>query len=443
MNKDGSRLEALLQWFQQNYLSIAELDLHTGTATVLKTQGDPDMEGVSLPWDALIKRYVQRRTYVEDRDTILALNLERMQSVLQGGGGFPIEARCLSHVQGKAYEWVEIDACPFAQEVDKLIVTTRNIGDERIMRRIIDLYVYQNFDYFTLLDTKNNSYVCFGGNAKNTPVPPPSGADYESEMASYNRQYVAPEDYERVTASMQINHICQMLDSMDRYHIYTGVIGADGQYHRTMVQFTYYDKIAGLVLVSRSDITQIYLEEQEKNQRLAAAMQAAQHDSLTGLYNQKASSDLVTRILDKQYHTLAALLFIDVDNFKLVNDTLGHQTGDQLLCALGKFLNNMSNKAGIAGRIGGDEFLLFLPSPASLAEVEQRALEICRMFGQYQSHILQGLPITCSVGISLYPQDGTGFSILLQKADHALYSSKRYGKNQCFFYSREALQRES
>ena len=186
---------------------------------------------------------------------------------------------------------------------------------------------------------------------------------------------MAPEDYERVTANMQIPHIIQMLEQSEIYSFTSGGITTEGNYRRSRVVFLYYDKTAGQILMARTDVTQIYLEEQEKNRQLAEALRSAKHDPMTGVYNQKATGELISRSLQGQYRTMAAILFVDVDNFKKVNDTCGHPKGDELLCFLAESLEE------IAGR------------------------------------------------------DGTDYDTLLRKADEALYTAKRYGKNQYYFYS--------
>lgn len=257
-------------------------------------------------------------------------------------------------------------------------------------------------------------------------------------MIRYNRTYVAPEDFEQVTANMQIPHVLKMLAQSDSYSFTSGGITNDGKYRRSQVLFLFYDKTAGLILLARTDVTQIYLEEQEKSRQLHEALVSAQLDAMTGIFNQKATTGLIKRSLESQYRKMAAFLFIDVDNFKQVNDTLGHQTGDHLLCFLAQRLQEIAGRSGIAGRLGGDEFLLYLSDISSIRKIEEIARSICDIPSTLSEvSILQGM-ISCSVGISIYPHDGTDYEKLLGKADQALYTSKRYGKREYYFYSLEA-----
>lgn len=438
-NKEPAFMEkkagVLAYAFAQKYMSIAQVDLHTGTALVLKSDADKEIEGASLPWEQLLQRYAQRRVYCDDRTRILSLTIARLEGFLNGENGvFPLEARCNSQIG--PYDWIEIEAAPLRREEGaKLLITTRNINESRMMRSIIDLFVYQNHDYVILVDSKQNRYTRFSGEHEKTPIPPTCGNDYTADMLRFNRRFVAPEDFERVTRSMQLPHVIQMLEKAPAYSFSSGGIGNDGAYRRSRVQFIYYDKPAGLILLTRSDVTQIYREEQMKNAQLAAALREAQHDALTGLYNHKATIELITRVMESQYRSMAAMFFLDVDNFKLVNDTLGHQRGDELLQFLANSLHFIAGREGIAGRIGGDEYLLFLPCVANKEEVEWYASRLCSVFSTAREQLAQDLPISCSVGISLYPHDGTDYETLVQKADQALYVSKRRGKNRFHFYS--------
>lgn len=169
----------------------------------------------------------------------------------------------------------------------KLLVTTRNVDGQRMLKSIVEQFVFQNFDYFMLLNVKNNSYTMFSGDTNGMPLPPVSSDDYTAEVARYNTKYVAKEEYERVTASMQIPHVIEMLEREPSYSFTSKGYTVDGALRRSRVQYRYYDKAAGLILLTRTNITEIFKEEQEKNERLTAALYEARHDALTGLLNQK------------------------------------------------------------------------------------------------------------------------------------------------------------
>jgi len=424
--------EILAEAFLANCISAVQLDLRTGRGLILKDDLDKRLAGSVLALPELIECYARQRVCPPDREKIRSITLEQIRrSCREEAGPFPLEVRC--YVDDGSIQWVRIAITSVGTEGNMVMLTTRNIDETMLIRRIVDLFVYRNYDYLYLIDAVRDTYIRYTGSKGNTPIPPEKGEHYTQDMMNYNRQYVTPEDYERVTANMQLPHVIEMLEHDDTYSFTSGGITSDGKYRRSRVMFLYYDKSSSLILTARTDVTQIYLEEQEKNRQLADALRRAQHDALTGIYNQKATGELIMRSLETQYHSMAAIFFIDVDNFKMVNDTLGHQKGDELLCYLARSIQEIAGWDGIAGRMGGDEYLLYVPVVGSSQDIEQIALQICNVFGGYPSSDLQDCFVSCSVGISVYPRDGTDYETLLCKADQALYISKRYGKKSLLF----------
>lgn len=151
---------------------------------------------------------------------------------------------------------------------------------------------------------------------------------------------------------------------------------------------------------------------------------AAEHDALTGLLNRAAADKYITEALDKYSDSLHALFIIDVDNFKLLNDTLGHQEGDRFLIALAQMLQSSFRESDIVSRLGGDEFLILMKNVANELSVVEKAdtiLALCQII----CNMHEALGLSISVGISLYPKDGTTLHDLYKKADYALYEAKQ------------------
>jgi len=152
----------------------------------------------------------------------------------------------------------------------------------------------------------------------------------------------------------------------------------------------------------------------------------AYHDALTGLPNRRLFDDRLNLALAHAHRNqgkLAVLLF-DLDNFKDVNDTLGHGVGDQLLQAVSERLSSLLRKGDTVARMGGDEFMLLLPEIAGgegAAEVAQKILEAIRKPYVCDGHDLH---VTTSIGIALYPEDGEDGETLTKNADIAMYRAK-------------------
>jgi diguanylate cyclase (GGDEF)-like protein/PAS domain S-box-containing protein len=162
----------------------------------------------------------------------------------------------------------------------------------------------------------------------------------------------------------------------------------------------------------------------------------AYHDALTELPNRSRFQECLERTLRKaaEKRTLAAILFLDLDRFKLVNDTLGHTVGDALLKKVAERLKANLPPGNIVSRQGGDEFLILLDTDSRevVTETAEKILQSLSASFILDEHEIY---ITPSIGIALYPNDGRTADVLLKKADRAMYQAKRQGKNTYQYYS--------
>lgn len=159
----------------------------------------------------------------------------------------------------------------------------------------------------------------------------------------------------------------------------------------------------------------------------------AQHDTLTNLPNLSLFTDRLhqTLMLAERNRQQLAILFLDLDQFKPVNDELGHQVGDLLLQAVATRLHECLRASDTVARVGGDEFVLLLPTISGLSEVMVVAGNIRDRLNQsFEMAGGQQLNISCSIGIALYPEHGRDGAQLLKRADQAMYDAKRRGRNQ-------------
>ena len=174
-------------------------------------------------------------------------------------------------------------------------------------------------------------------------------------------------------------------------------------------------------------ITNIDLQKREA----AMLLQKAQQDSLTNLYNNETTKLLVGRYLAAEgAEGTHGLILLDIDNFKSINDTRGHLSGDTILAAVADKLRALFRSTDILGRIGGDEFMIFLKNVSDRAQLiaqAQSILDALRGNGEL-------FGVTCSLGASLYAEDGRTVDELFENADTALYRSKKAGKNCCSIY---------
>ena len=180
-------------------------------------------------------------------------------------------------------------------------------------------------------------------------------------------------------------------------------------------------------------ITGVLIELSEYKRQEEFIRYLADHDQLTDLYNKRKFEEKLNQ--DLADARAGAILLIDIDNFKNVNDTLGHVYGDKVLKNIADLLMKIVGKKTAVYRFGGDEFLIRLVEQTGFVEVEQVITEINQAIKN--NHKVEGINnhLTLSMGIVFYPLDGSSVDELLKKADIAMYSAKRAGKNRYGFFN--------
>jgi diguanylate cyclase (GGDEF)-like protein len=184
------------------------------------------------------------------------------------------------------------------------------------------------------------------------------------------------------------------------------------------------------------------LRKREREYRVAHASRVehlAYHDGLTGLPNRSFMSKLLDDRIrqSSRYGRTFALLFLDLDGFKRINDTLGHDAGDDLLREVAKRLEDALRKTDTVARMGGDEFMVLLPELESETQATTVATKILSMLAEPFVLLGQKFNVTVSVGISVFPLDGEDEQTLMKNADIAMYSAKDAGKNSFRYFSAE------
>lgn len=165
----------------------------------------------------------------------------------------------------------------------------------------------------------------------------------------------------------------------------------------------------------------------------------ADTDLLTELYNKAATERKIKEYIDSNPDSRAMMFILDIDNFKKINDTMGHAFGDTLLKTLGKEIKTEFRTSDIIGRTGGDEFMVFLKDVTDNLIVEREANRITKFFhdfkagGDYVKY-----SASASIGAAIFPDDAKNFKDLYMAADQALYKAKKRGKNQLAFYNEDS-----
>ncbi len=186
------------------------------------------------------------------------------------------------------------------------------------------------------------------------------------------------------------------------------------------------------LILQVADITEVKIS-QERMERMAF------YDTLTNLANRRLFNDRLERAIEQcqRNHTNAALLYLDLDHFKRVNDTLGHEAGDSLLKQVGERLTDAVRKEDTVGRLGGDEFAVLLTHISTSSDAGRVAEKIAKSLTEPMAISGHNIVVTTSIGITVIPNDGSDANILMKNADLAMYRAKEQGRNNYQYFSEE------
>ena len=216
---------------------------------------------------------------------------------------------------------------------------------------------------------------------------------------------------------------------------FQGMFRDDNQYHWYIMHYT---TVLDENSVPERIVGRVNVYDEEKKAQLEIKRRLM-NDEMTGLYNKSACEKIISEKLESE-NVSGALLVLDIDNFKLINDTFGHTFGDTVIENFAQGIKSAVWDDVIVGRIGGDEFLVFIPN-ATKETATETASHLCTMMKETYVGDQLHLPdsVGCSIGISYVPENGTAFQTVFDKADLAMYYSKSKGKNRFSEYNEKML----
>lgn len=423
--------ETLLQVLKRMYTAVFLVQLETNTATCLFDTASIWPQEETLAWDSFFADF--SRQYIGAHRRQQACETFSCQGIqLQYKYGKTSFSFTYPYIGDTTHGKVMITAV-FEETEDQygktVCVLFHQPGQENLLSRIVDIYVYDMYDYFIYLDAKNDTYITLGTGKLGTPLPPATAQHYSEEIVTYAREYVVPEDQDRVIAEMELPRVLAQLEAYGVHSVTAGVIDPVRGYTRKKVEYRYCNKKEKSILLSCTDITDMYMEQKRQVKELQRALQQARTDTLTGILNYQGIVYYTNQFLE-QDGAAGTFIFLDLDNFKSVNDTYGHQMGDTVLQKVAKTLQGIVIQEDYVARIGGDEFVVFVKDVVDLTKVETYAATICTNIAALTDTECAFKDISCSVGVALAPRDGETYASLCKVADDLVYESKKRGKNQ-------------
>ena len=301
----------------------------------------------------------------------------------------------------------------------------RNEGYKRLERKIrlqsindesYRMIMEQTNDIIFEYDTLEKTYL-HTENFKKTFGYEPTKTGF---MGSLEYDYLHPDD---VIRFVEINE--KMKENRGLSEAEVRIINSEGEYLWSRIYtLGIYDKDGRLAKII-GKIVNI----DEKKKELQRLTEMAVMDAATGVYNKKTTEDMIAAYLKGEGRFgRHALLIIDIDNFKGINDDHGHRLGDTVISALGAELNQIFRASDIKGRIGGDEFMILIKDVEGNELIVNKANTICQIFKEREVDENKKVEVSTSIGIALYDRDGTTYEELYEAADKALYNCKSIQK---------------
>lgn len=424
------------------YELVALLDVDKRILTVYKRSLDFEKGGLQIAgdYDTAAMTVLNNMVHVDDHENFKSLFFDKLIEELNKNGEFVLEYR-LGDVERVNYRWKRVLYRYFSNSNNIVIQLTEDIHNDMVIKKELEannekLLLHEQC--FRALSEHTNKVIFEWDFEANKIIAMTNfnalfGKEAIGLSSDVNEtltiRYIHKDD-----RALFINAFQTVLSGSAVNDIRFRVKARDGIYH--------WCSLSGIVIKDKDGnlfkaigILESIVEQINKEESLR---QKAEHDQLTELYNKATSEYLIKNILNNSDTSRRhALMIIDIDNYKNINDRLGHLYGDIVLTQLATALKSIFRESDIIGRIGGDEFFVFLEGYASQEMLARKAAEICKLFRRTYSEGEKRESISASIGIALYPEHGQDFEGLYKSADIALYDVKLSGKNNFKIYNGE------
>ncbi len=415
MENFGSMIDNLIAG-----ICFFEFDKAKGTMTPLfVNEGLFRMLGYSRAQGTKYLKKVERNIIPED----LQIYQQGIEDILKDDGAVDVEFRTVTGDGG--LRWLGVRGNLYSREGDKYIIlsvihdiTERKSVEEELYKQAERLHILSEAEHERIIDYNAKTDVMVIKSSKDFGI---AGEQIQRDyMQQFDSSLICEEDIPYYRSVFR-----GLLTSPRHEEIEYRTKRFDNEY-------TWYQANLTSLMGPEGYVTRVVgrmINIQEKKTKEMELLLRAEKDALTGLYNQGATMQLIQNVLsDDKPGALHALMIVDLDNFKEVNDFLGHAKGDKVLVDVAKALSDIFKGSDIVGRIGGDEFVVFMKNIPAISDVEIVAQKVVEDVNYIFQNEEKEIHLTCSAGVSVYPYHGSGYEELFGKADKAVYTAKANGK---------------
>lgn len=348
---------------------------------------------------------------------------QAISDVLKDDGAVDVEFRTVTG--NGSLRWLHVRGNLYAREGNKYVIVTviQDISERKSVEEELKLQAER---LHILSEAEGERIIDY--NAKTDVMVIKSSGEYgmagETIQNKYMEEFKVPSIYEEDVAYYR-----SVLEGLLKSPKHDTI---EFRTKRFEDDYTWYQANLTSLLGAEGYVTRIVgrmININEKKLKELELLLKAERDGLTGLYNKSAAVQLIQNAINESGKgTLNALMIIDLDNFKEANDLMGHSQGDKLLAETAGILSDIFKGGDIVGRIGGDEFIVFMKNRSTIFEADSMASEIVKSVNYKLEHTEQPVHVTCSVGVAVSPYHGNNYEELFDKADKALYTAKANGK---------------
>lgn len=417
------------------YAAVAEVDLTTGDVRVLKqVRGNDQVLPDSVPVARFAKTIAPRIVLPSERDEYLAyMNIDSLRAAAVTHEHGDCTFRVRSIFEDESYVTVRMSRLYIKDRTDKVYIVYSRENFDPTSNEVAGKMASQSCDCLYYVDLQSGYFRCLF--ARDSVVAGHEGEGYWKNLCALTERYVVPEDREMVVKMLSSEAISEELRESGEYAFTYGMVYDDRKYRRKEVIVRWADRKHGVAMIQRNDITDAYEAAQRQAMHLAIVEHEASLDGLTQCYNRTAGLKRIEEHLIESIEP-SALLLLDLDNFKEINDTFGHKTGDEVLQRFAQTLRRSVRTSDLVVRIGGDEVAVFLRDVGTRENVSKCVKKIFMRIMTETFITDDDFDVGASMGVAVSPADGSTFSELYERADEALYRVKRDGKNGFAFFRR-------